>query len=100
MRSLLVIAKVTIYVLTEVCHRGWGRYKQRGRYIQGCYIQWALHAGEKGRRRMDAPYVLNFARCQRVLTCHESKPKIYLSNSTQGPYFGAHCRNQNKSNLT
>ena len=22
---------------------GWGRYSQRGRYIQGCYIQWALY---------------------------------------------------------
>ena len=39
----VVIAKVAIYVLTEVPHKGWGRYRQRGRYIQGCYIQWALY---------------------------------------------------------
>ena len=32
---------VAIYVLIEV-RRG-GRYRQRGRYIQGCYIQWALY---------------------------------------------------------
>ena len=39
----VAIAKVAIYVLTEVRHKGCGRYSQRGRYIQGCYIQWALY---------------------------------------------------------
>ena len=40
--SEVVIDKAAIYVVTEVRHRGWGRYRQRGRYIQGRYIQWAL----------------------------------------------------------
>ena len=40
MRSL---AKVAIHVLTEVRHGGSGCYRQRGRWIQGCYIQWALY---------------------------------------------------------
>ena len=38
------IGKVAIYVLTEVRHTGCGRYRQRGRFIQGLYIQWALYA--------------------------------------------------------
>ena len=36
------MGKVAIYVLTEVRHTGYGRYRQRGRFIQGWYIQWAL----------------------------------------------------------
>ena len=43
MVSEVVIDKVAIYVVKEVRHRGWGRYRQRGRYIQGRYIQWALY---------------------------------------------------------
>ena len=39
-----VIDKVAIYVLTEVRHTGCGRYRQRGRFIQGFYIQWALYS--------------------------------------------------------
>ena len=39
----VVIDKVAIYVVTEVRHGGWGRYRQRGRFIQGRYIQWALY---------------------------------------------------------
>ena len=35
--------KVAIYVLTEVRRGVWGRYKQRGHFIQGCYIQWTLY---------------------------------------------------------
>ena len=29
--------------MTEVRHRGWGRHRQRGRCIQGRYVQWALY---------------------------------------------------------
>ena len=37
--------------MTEVRHTGGGRFSQRGRFIQGCYIQWALYilkTGPKG----------------------------------------------------
>ena len=39
----VAIGNVAIYVLTEVRHTGCGRYRQRGRFIQGLYIQWALY---------------------------------------------------------
>ena len=38
----VVTAKFAIYEMTEVHHGESGRSKQRGRYILGCYIQWAL----------------------------------------------------------
>ena len=45
---LSVCPEVVIYVVTEVRHRGIGRYKQRGRPIQGPYIQLALYLKTTG----------------------------------------------------
>ena len=49
----------------------------------------AQHTGEKGRGRMDAPYVLNFAHLSMSVDKLLTDDKISRSNLTKGSYFGS-----------
>ena len=40
----LIIQQCSMDLVTGLRHGGWGRYRQRGRYIQSRYIQWALYS--------------------------------------------------------
>ena len=77
-----------IYVVTEVRHRGWGRYRQRGRYIQDRYIQWALYF----RSAEYLPALAMKGSRQSLPELHERRWPGFLSNRTTLWYTGCLVR--------